>query len=202
MNRLSGMTETYWSGGQPGQQWTQNLTPATVVSNVSYNSASQLSGITVNGWASETLTYNNLMQLTGINGLWMNHTYNYIAGQNNGRIASMTDSVTNETVTYQYDSLNRLIAANSTGGWNTIYTRLGEKGASAAADRTSLVLYSSLRDPSASSPAETGRFDSIHCVAAVRSSSGRFMTKAAMSCLPRSHHTLNLPPARSPRVTI
>ncbi|MGD0049952.1 MAG: hypothetical protein ABSE42_23395 [Bryobacteraceae bacterium] len=42
-------------------------------------------------------------------------TYNYSATQNNGRIVSSADAVTGENVSYTYDSLNRLIAAATTG---------------------------------------------------------------------------------------
>ena len=119
MNRLSRMLETYWAGS--GGTWTSGTVPTALVSGVSYNSASQVTQLTMGGWDTEQRGYNTLMQLTSIGGAGVNLTYNYTAGANNGRIASMMDNVTNETVTYQYDSLNRLIAASSTGGWNTSY---------------------------------------------------------------------------------
>jgi len=61
------------------------------------------------------------MQLTNITaGSAINVSYNYTAGANNGKIASMSDAISGETVTYQYDSLNRLISASgSTSGSNT-----------------------------------------------------------------------------------
>jgi RHS repeat-associated protein len=68
------------------------------------------------------LTGINLTEIAGNHSVWMNLAYNYTTGGNNGRIASMTDYVTSETVSYQYDSLNRLVTANSSGGWNTNYT--------------------------------------------------------------------------------
>jgi RHS repeat-associated protein len=53
-------------------------------------------------------------------------TYNYSATQNNGRIVSSADAVTGENVSYTYDSLNRLIAAATTGTggvqWNESYS--------------------------------------------------------------------------------
>ena len=119
MNRLSGMTETIW--WQYNGTWMQANAPQAVVSGVTYNSASQMTQLTMGGWDTEQRSYNSLMQLTSIGGAGVNLFYNFTAGANNGRIASMTDNVTNETVTYQYDSLNRLIAASSTGGWNTSY---------------------------------------------------------------------------------
>jgi len=42
-------------------------------------------------------------------------TYNYPTGSNNGKIASTSDAISGETVTYAYDSLNRLISASGTG---------------------------------------------------------------------------------------
>ena len=45
----------------------------------------------------------------------MNMTYTYSATQNNGRIVSSADGVTGENVSYTYDSLNRLIAAATSG---------------------------------------------------------------------------------------
>ena len=53
-------------------------------------------------------------------------TYNFSATQNNGRIVSSVDGVTGESVSYTYDSLNRLIAAATagTGGvqWGNSYS--------------------------------------------------------------------------------
>ena len=56
----------------------------------------------------------------------VNMTYNSSATQNNGRIVSSSDAVTGENVSYTYDSLNRLIAAATTGTggvqWGDSYT--------------------------------------------------------------------------------
>jgi len=80
----------------------------------------------------QTRTYNSLGQLTQITGQMfngqgyftgINMQYNYVAGQNNGRISSTVDGVTGETVNYTYDSLNRLATAASTNGaWGNAYT--------------------------------------------------------------------------------
>src|SRR5208283_1138989 len=59
----------------------------------------------------ESRQYNTMGQLTNITAGYMNLTYNYTAGQNNGKIASQTDGFSGETVTYAYDTLNRLISA-------------------------------------------------------------------------------------------
>jgi len=41
--------------------------------------------------------------------------YRYAAGQNNGRITQMKEWVSGEEVTYQYDALQRLVSAATTG---------------------------------------------------------------------------------------
>ena len=49
----------------------------------------------------------------------INITYNYTAGSNNGKIGSATDAISGETVSYQYDALNRLISASGSGWTQT-----------------------------------------------------------------------------------
>ena len=91
----------------------------TVVNNVSYNAANQLSTFNT-----ETRTYNNLNQMTQltITGTQpLNISYNFTAGANNGKITSQTDNISAETVTYQYDSLNRLLSASSSQSWSETY---------------------------------------------------------------------------------
>ena len=106
MYRLSGMTT---SGS------------TTVVSGVSYNAANQLLGMTFNGVA-ETRGYNVLNQLTNVHdGSAVNLTYNYPTGTNNGKVSSMYNAVSGETVTYTYDSLNRIATAGGSG-WGEAYT--------------------------------------------------------------------------------
>jgi RHS repeat-associated protein len=84
----------------------------TYVSGVQYGPANELLQITY-GAVSETRTYNSLLQLTSIYTGNVNAQYTYTAGQNNGRMASAT--VSGEQVVYTYDSLNRLILAETTG---------------------------------------------------------------------------------------
>ena len=75
-------------------------------------------------YVNETRTYNSLLQVTNITasgGYNLNMTYNYPAS-NNGRIASSVDAVNSQTVNYTYDGLNRLTAAQATGGWGESYT--------------------------------------------------------------------------------
>jgi hypothetical protein len=68
----------------------------------------------------ENRTFNSLQQMTrqttssGGTAV-MDMQYNFTAGQNNGRIANSVDGVTGENVAYTYDTLNRLIKAE-TGG--------------------------------------------------------------------------------------
>jgi RHS repeat-associated protein len=91
----------------------------TVVNNVSYNAANQL--LTFN---TETRTYNNLNQMTRltITGTGpLDISYNFPAGANNGKISSQLDNLSGETVTYQYDSLNRLLSASSSQSWTETY---------------------------------------------------------------------------------
>src|ERR1700691_809946 len=59
----------------------------------------------------------------------MSMTYNYTAGKDNGQIASSTDAVTGEKITYQYDSLKRLVNAYNAAAppanpplWSDAYT--------------------------------------------------------------------------------
>ena len=107
MYRLSGMTEP--------------TTPTTtIVNNVSYNAANQLLSMTYNGTA-ETRGYNTLNQLTSLVARSTeNLTYNYPAGTNNGKISSMYNAVSGETITYAYDSPN-LIATAGGSGWGEQY---------------------------------------------------------------------------------
>ena len=104
MSRLSGMTDA---------------SSSTIVSGVSYDAANHLLGMTFNG-TTETRSYNVLGQLTGLNEGGSNLTYNYPTGTNNGKLSSMYNAVSGETVTYTYDSLNRLLTATgATGGTTT-----------------------------------------------------------------------------------
>ena len=91
----------------------------TVVSNVSYNPANQLLGITYFG-ATETRGYNSLNQMTTLTQGSATITYTFPAGTNNGKISQQMNSVSGETVTYQYDSLNRLASASGSG-WSESY---------------------------------------------------------------------------------
>jgi len=58
----------------------------------------------------------------------MDMQYNYLPGRNNGRIAESVDGISGEDVLYQYDSLQRLWTAQTTGStgpqWGEAYTYL------------------------------------------------------------------------------
>ncbi len=89
----------------------------TLVNNVTYNAANQL--LTFNN---ETRTYNNLNQMTRLQVTGnLDISYNFPAGTNNGKISTQTDNLSGETVTYQYDSLNRLLSASSSQSWSETY---------------------------------------------------------------------------------
>jgi YD repeat-containing protein len=93
----------------------------TDVSNVTYNAANQLLGLNYLGIA-ETRQYNNLNQMTNLTaGSLINITYTYPAGANDGKISQQTNAISAETVTYQYDSLNRLLSATSSQSWSETY---------------------------------------------------------------------------------
>jgi RHS repeat-associated protein len=64
----------------------------------------------------ENHTYNTLGQLTRLTVPGkMDQEYRYAAGQNNGRIRQMKDWISGEEVSYAYDSLNRLMQAETSG---------------------------------------------------------------------------------------
>ena len=76
--------------------------------------------------ATETRTYNSLLQLTRetVPGL-KDMQYGYSAGTNNGRVMSTTDNISGETVQYAYDQLQRLIQAQTSSGetqWGDSYS--------------------------------------------------------------------------------
>jgi RHS repeat-associated protein len=91
----------------------------TQMATAGYNWASQMTSLAYDT-LSESRTYDPVtLQLKRIlttngGGSVMDMTYNYAAGQNNGRITSSTDGVLGETVNYTYDSLNRLSTAQAT----------------------------------------------------------------------------------------
>jgi RHS repeat-associated protein len=70
-------------------------------------------------------TYNSIGQMTQLqSGSSVNVQYGFHATQNNGKILTETDVISGETVTYAYDSLNRLASATSSvnPGWGQGFT--------------------------------------------------------------------------------
>ncbi len=110
INRLNGMTG-------PNSQ--------TPVSGVTYGAASQVSQLNAASFT-ETSTYNANPQLGSLVSGPYHYSYNYSATQNNGRIQSLSDVASGETITYQYDALNRLIQASGAGdpqgAWSQSFT--------------------------------------------------------------------------------
>ena len=91
------------------------------VNDVTYGPADEMLSMTANGFT-ETRTYNANLQLTElVSGASVHRKYIYSATQNNGQIVSQQDLVSGETISYQYDSLKRLVQANAagdpTGSW-------------------------------------------------------------------------------------
>ena len=97
----------------------------TIVSNVSYDAANQLLSINYPG-ANETRLYNSLGQLTALTTSTYNYQYVYPTGSNNGKISNRYEWLSGEAITYQYDSLNRMVAAsdsvNNTLQWSESYS--------------------------------------------------------------------------------
>ena len=107
---------------------TTNLQPYPGVSNVQYDYASRMSGLSYvsNGSSStEAWTYNVNGQLASLN--WSGSIVNggiqyvYSATQNNGQITQVVDTLSGETISYQYDALKRLTSAASTAAWTQTY---------------------------------------------------------------------------------
>jgi RHS repeat-associated protein len=108
-----------------------------IVSNVDRNAAGQPTLVAYGNGVNNTRTYNSGLQLSnlrvyGPGGDYLNKTYNYNAGTaNNGRIISVTDNLdANNTVSYTYDSLNRLTTAQTAGpawGLSWTYDRYGNR---------------------------------------------------------------------------
>src|SRR5580704_9762014 len=63
----------------------------------------------------------NKIAMTNISAGSENLTYTYPTGTNNGKVSSIYNATSGETVTYAYDSLNRLLSASSSAGWGQQY---------------------------------------------------------------------------------
>ncbi len=108
MGRPSGMTDdrgfawvqngTYDYAGRP-----QSMQIVSTTETRAYNVSGQLSSI---GWNTP-----GFGQMTG--GMTGGLAYIYLPTQNNGQIQQMVDTVSGETIVYQYDALKRLTSASS-----------------------------------------------------------------------------------------
>jgi YD repeat-containing protein len=75
-------------------------------------------------YTTETMSYNVNGQLASLNfsgGVTGGIQYIYSATQNNGQITRAVDTISGETISYQYDALKRLTSASSTGSWTQSY---------------------------------------------------------------------------------
>ncbi len=98
----------------------------TWVDSVTYGSAGEMLQMQAYGFT-ETHAYNANLQLTELaSGANVHYRYNYAATANNGQIQSQTDVVSGETISYQYDSLQRLVQASGegdpSGAWSQAFT--------------------------------------------------------------------------------
>jgi RHS repeat-associated protein len=129
----------------------QQDTGATVVNNVQYGPAGQLLQMQESGIL-DTFQYNSLLQLTRTtakytanNALLMDMQYTYSATQNNGEITQSQDFVTGEQVTFQYDCLQRLTSAATSGpqwGLTFSYDGFGNRLSQQATKGTPPSVYS------------------------------------------------------------
>jgi len=121
MGRLGGMTlcTQYDQNG--------NCTYWGTTATAGYGVANQVTSLSYGGY-SETRTYNSLLQLTRITTMdggttVMDMQYVFSGTQNNGRITQSIYAATGqtaETVSYTYDSLNRLVGA-AANTWGEAY---------------------------------------------------------------------------------
>jgi RHS repeat-associated protein len=104
----------------PGADNWGNPTTVNIVNNVQYGPASELLQMSYFG-ATETRQYNTRLQMTHLTVPGqLNISYNF-ATQNNGQIASQTDNLSGEQITYQYDALKRLYSATASA-WTQTFT--------------------------------------------------------------------------------
>ena len=109
--------------------WTNFSAKTTWVKSVQYDLASRMSsmqyltalsdngnGVVTDTYTTETKSYNTNGQLASLGfsgGVTGSIQYNYSATQNNGQITQAVDTISGETISYQYDQLKRLTSASS-----------------------------------------------------------------------------------------
>jgi len=115
-----------------GRPYWMNSGGMTLVSNVNYNAAGQMTSMLHSGLA-ETRQYNVLGEITRLTVAGQfDLEYRYSASANNGQITSMKNFTTGEEVNYGYDALSRLTSAATTGpewGLSFVYDGFGNKTA-------------------------------------------------------------------------
>ena len=97
-------------------------TPVDWAKDVTFNAAGQITQMKYSqdtsgsSYYTETRTFNVLQQLTRLTvpGV-LDHEYRFSSTQNDGRITQRKDWISSEEISNQYDSLNRLISAVTTG---------------------------------------------------------------------------------------
>jgi hypothetical protein len=107
--------------GDPSRPWVRDLlsSPSGAVTQMRYLAIKRASA-PQDQYYLETSTFNVLNQLTRLTTVAastatvMDMEYRFSGTQNNGKITSQKDYVSGEEVTYQYDSLQRLISAVTT----------------------------------------------------------------------------------------
>jgi RHS repeat-associated protein len=117
-------TYTYDSMGRPIKLTDNQAEPVDWAKDVVYNAAGQMTQVkqfnpSSGGWRTETRQYNVLQQMTRLtvasSSTLLDYEYRFSDTQNNGRITQRKEWVSGEEVSYQYDALNRLISAATTG---------------------------------------------------------------------------------------
>ena len=95
-----------------------------------YNPADQITTLPrktgISTYTNETRQYNSLLQMTRLTFGSLDMEYIYSPTQNNGRITQSIEHVSNQTINYTYDSLNRLSTAQAgassfAGAWSEGY---------------------------------------------------------------------------------
>src|SRR6202171_3877010 len=104
----------------PGVDGWGNRATVNIVNGVEYGPASEMLQMSYCG-ATETRQYNTRMQMTHLTVPGQLNMSYIFAAQNNGQIASQTDNLSGEQITYQYDALKRLYSA-STSAWSQTFT--------------------------------------------------------------------------------
>ena len=130
-----GFTYVYDTMGRTSQMRQQ--VDDTLFASATYGVAGEMLTMSWPG-ITETRTYNERLQLTrqravsALNVPGLDVEYRFPTGTNNGRITSQKENVSGEEITYQYDELNRLIAAVTTGpewGLSFAYDGFGNRTA-------------------------------------------------------------------------